>query len=192
MILNCPLPTRCLPQGSCTLLCHQEVPSATRVIDIPVHHFQLSFHPTLLAACVHEHRIRVQGRGLCRCRCVPAFWQGMANEANSFLWALIDHNPRMLSALTACNVEAPSAAQPPSEDHHRDWPAILVFPAFTKNSSQEFLCQLLCGPHSVWPTLAVSKSGIANKMPQMKWSLGRLCKAAAPSRAHFVFIPACL
>ena len=66
------------------------------------------------------------------CRFVPAFWQGMANEANSFLWALIDHNPRMLSALTACNVEAPSAPQPLSEDHHRDWPAILVFLAFTK------------------------------------------------------------
>ena len=49
----------------------------------------------------------------------------MVNEAVSFLWALVDHNPRMSCAIITCNVEAPYAAQS-SSGNPRDWPAILV------------------------------------------------------------------
>lgn len=49
----------------------------------------------------------------------------MVNEALSFLWALVDYNPRMSCAIITCNVEAPHAAQT-SSGNPRDWPAILV------------------------------------------------------------------
>lgn len=41
------------------------------------------------------------------------------------MWALIEHNPRMLTALTTCNMEAPSAA-PSASGNPTDWQAILV------------------------------------------------------------------
>ncbi|KAK9900986.1 hypothetical protein WJX75_008848 [Coccomyxa subellipsoidea] len=40
--------------------------------------------------------------------------QAIVHEGGSFVWALSEHNPRMLTALTTCNVEAPSA-------HAVDW-----------------------------------------------------------------------
>ena len=52
----------------------------------------------------------------------------MVQEALAFLWALVSHNPRLLSMITACNMEAPAATQP---SNNQDWSAVLVRPAFT-------------------------------------------------------------
>ena len=46
-------------------------------------------------------------------------------EALAFLWALVLNNPRLLSTITACNMEAPKASQC-SSNHSQDWSAILV------------------------------------------------------------------
>ncbi len=49
--------------------------------------------------------------------------QDLVSEANSFMWALVDHNPRVLDMLSRCNVE--TATQLPFGDS-RDWPSILA------------------------------------------------------------------
>lgn len=54
-------------------------------------------------------------------------------EGVLFLWVLGDYNPRMLKALTTCNVEAPGAASSSSSGNALDWPAILVSTALQKN-----------------------------------------------------------
>ena len=51
--------------------------------------------------------------------------QGAVHEAISFMWALVDHNPRMAGAITTYNMEAHNAPQS-SCGNPRDWPAILV------------------------------------------------------------------
>lgn len=51
--------------------------------------------------------------------------QDMVQEALAFLWALVLNNPRLLSTVTACNMEAPKASQC-SSNHSQDWSAILV------------------------------------------------------------------
>ena len=52
--------------------------------------------------------------------------QETAYEGVVFLWILGDFNPRMLQALTTCNVEALKAASSSSSGNAVDWPAILV------------------------------------------------------------------
>lgn len=51
--------------------------------------------------------------------------QSLVREAISFMWALVDYNARMLSAIITMNVEDPTAVGP-STGNSRNWSAILV------------------------------------------------------------------
>ena len=51
--------------------------------------------------------------------------QETVHEAICFMWALVRYNPRMVSAFTTCNMEAPNAPQS-SSGNPRDWLATLV------------------------------------------------------------------
>ncbi|EIE21052.1 hypothetical protein COCSUDRAFT_48251 [Coccomyxa subellipsoidea C-169] len=60
-------------------------------------------------SCVHQRRV-----------------EKLVHEAIAFMWALVDYNQQMLSAITTINVEAPAKAQPFHPSKPRDWPAILA------------------------------------------------------------------
>ncbi|EIE21048.1 hypothetical protein COCSUDRAFT_43407 [Coccomyxa subellipsoidea C-169] len=64
--------------------------------------------------------------------------EGTVGEAIGLKWALVLHNPRMIGALTTCNVESPTDAQP-SSAHPRDWPAILTRMQLSEAQAQELL-----------------------------------------------------
>ncbi|KAK9915624.1 hypothetical protein WJX75_001659 [Coccomyxa subellipsoidea] len=70
--------------------------------------------------------------------CPQACLDAIVHEGGAFVWALSEHNPRMLTALTICNVEAPSAA-PSSSSNHADWQAILVRMQLTGSQVEQLL-----------------------------------------------------
>ena len=67
-------------------------------------------------------------------------------EAISFMWALVDYNARMLSAIITMNVEDPTAAHP---SNPRDWSVILVSSCLAALAHSQ-AC-FLAGPQALEP-----------------------------------------
>ncbi|KAK9916207.1 hypothetical protein WJX75_010043 [Coccomyxa subellipsoidea] len=71
--------------------------------------------------------------------CFLPYVEEAVYEGVVFLWVLGDFNPRMLQALTTCNVEAPRAASSSSSGNAVDWPAILVRMQLTRRQVEQLV-----------------------------------------------------